>query len=318
MGGGGSKQESTSKVVTDLVTKICMKQTIDCVSAVKLNQGINIEDGIHGSVIDEISASQVLTVQMNCKMDAETIEKLQDEISNELKKEAKQASVAIMGALNSLVGEKNSNKLDTYIESKVEKSINKEFLTKVSSLVNNDQFINIKGGITDSVIRTIKADQKATILQDAFSKVFATTEAMNVLKNIDAQVAEQIQKNPVSEIIDSVGGVVEKGFDGAASLLSTVNIILLIAAVFICVLVYLFKDTIVSLLPFPVMKAAIAKSASQKLNVPENNMVTVDAQPVTQEQSNIGTSPPVSPRNPITVTPSQVPPTQNNTEDVAA
>lgn len=312
MGGGGSKQESTSKVVTNLVTKICMKQTIDCVSAVLADQEVNIRGGISNTIIDEISTTQELTVTMNCKLDAETIEKLQDEISNELKKEAKQASVAIMGALNSLVGEKNTNKLDTYIESQVEKSINKEFLTKVSSLVNKIQRINIDGGITDSIIGKIKADQKATILQDAFSKAFATTEAMNVLKNIDTQVAEQIQKNPVSEIIDSVGGVVEKGFDGAASLLSTMNIILLIAAVFICVLVYLFKDTIVSLLPFPVMKAAIAKSASQKLNVPDNNMVTVNAQPVTQEQSNIGTPPPVPPRKPITIT------SQNTTEDVAA
>ena len=316
MGGGGSKQESTSKVVTNLVTKICMKQTIDCVSAVISEQEVNIRGGINNSVIDEISTTQELTVKMNCKLDAETIEKLQDEISNELKKEAKQASVAIMGALNSLVGEKNTNRLDTYIESQVEKSINKEFLTKVSSLVNNRQSINIDGGITDSIIGKIKADQKATVIQDAFSKVFATTEAMNVLKNIDAQVAEQIQKNPVSEIIDSVGGVVEKGFDGAASLLSTVNIILLIAAVFICVLVYFLKDTIVSLLPFPVMKAAIAKAASQKLNVPDN-MVTVDAQPVTQEQP-ITVKPPVPSRNPITVTPSQVPPTQNNPEDIAA
>jgi len=323
MGGGGSKSETISKAVVDIVTNVCMKQTMDCVQSTTSTQEIVTGDVI-GSTIGKISANQKLVIQMKCKSDTETVLKMQEAITNELKQEAKQTSQSIFSALNALAGEKNKTSLSSYIESNVKKTITNEFLTKVTSIVNQTQSIKL-GNVINSSIEEITAETTANVVYEAFSSVLSTTDSITEIKTLDEKKSDQKQENAIAGVIDSVSGLVRNALDGASSLLGTLNIYVFIVAIVVCVLVYMFKDVIISFIPFPIFRAAIEKSAKKKLNVQED--VTVNAQPVKefnepilQENRNVVQSinaqssnppPPIPPRK-------QIPNTTPNTSNLDA
>ena len=124
MGGGGSKQEMQSDIVTNLISTVCTNVTQNCTQVIRLKQEFRVGNLSGGSSISGVNMEQALGVEMKCDMNAQALSKLHDSIANELKASTSQTQQAVLGALNAMSGERNSILTTTNIKTQLKKEIN--------------------------------------------------------------------------------------------------------------------------------------------------------------------------------------------------
>jgi hypothetical protein len=262
MGGGGSKQETQSDVVTNLMSKVCTKATQKCVNMSASEQTAKIGP-MKNSTISNITMVQQVTVSMNCKFDAQAIASLQDAIANELSSTTGQTSQAVLGALNAMSGEKSNTLQVSSIKTQIQKEINNEFLSEVANIVNSSQKIEI-ASMEGSTLKNLSMEQSVSVVQNAFAQVLGKTDLITAIKNEDKKESVLDQRNPISDTITAVSGLVDGALKGASSLIGSLNITVFIFAIVVCVILYLFKDTIADMLPVNVVRGIFGNKLQEK------------------------------------------------------
>ena len=262
MGGGGSKQETQSDVVTNLISKVCTKATQKCVNMSESEQTAKIGP-MKNSTISNITMVQQVTVSMNCKFDAQAIASLQDAIANELSSTTGQTSQAVLGALNAMSGEKSNTLQVSRIKTQIQKEINNEFISEVANIVNSSQKIEIES-MEGSTLKNLSMEQSVNVVQNAFAQVLGKTDLITAIKNEDKKESVLDQRNPISDTITAVSGLVDGALKGASSLIGSLNITVFIFAIVVCVILFLFKDTIADMLPVNVVRGIFGNKVQEK------------------------------------------------------
>lgn len=203
MGGGGSKQQTETDVITKIMTNVIAKSIQNCKLNVVALQEIDLSN-IEGLVLEHITMDQAFTAQVSCDQTSEQMAKIQNEIVNKIMQESSQTQQALLGAINALTGEKNEQLTKTLLETVVESQINLEMIQNIVSDINQKQILRVNGA-KNSVIRDINMGQTTNIIMEAAQAGVQSTEVINQMNNDAEQSADQTQRNPIADTVDAIG-----------------------------------------------------------------------------------------------------------------
>ena len=242
MGGGGSKQELQSEVVTEIMSKVCARSVQNCTTTSLVNQELVIS-GVRNSKISGINMSQSYKVTINCKVTNQSVAELQDNIASELSKGSSQTTQAVLGAINAMAGEKNSAISKTNIKNVLSRDITTETIQNIINSFNSSQRLVISN-VSDSTVQDITLTQAVDAVQEAFNEGMSNTKLVAAIRNQEETSLKADQRNPIADTITSVGGAVKDVTSGVSDILSGMNMTFLIIAVIIIVVIWRFGGVI--------------------------------------------------------------------------
>ena len=239
MGGGGSKQTITSSLVTEVVTKVVSENIQKCKMDVIAIQELTIEDS-SGVVLDGITMDQGFTAKLNCTMDQEQMTKMQNEVINQLEQAGKQTNQSVLGAINSLVGEKNDQNLTTNARTMIRNEVSNKLVQEVTSKVNQQQLFKIRGS-KDVVAKNIKMIQKGDLIQKATQESVQKSDLVTGVANATAQDAVQESRNPIADTVDAAGRAAKNVLDGISNVIGGFWLNIIMWILLIIVVIWLGK-----------------------------------------------------------------------------
>lgn len=217
---GNSSSKSNSEAVAEICANAMLKVSSECNVASNVEQGINISG--NNNILDGIDMEQTYDNVISCTSDATMMSKMQEQMIADLKNQASAQSDSIFGALS-----KANSDVNTIIRNTVKQNMTAENITKMVNEMKAAQRINISG--SGNVVKNISLNQMITNMTTNVQKMLASTD-LGVKLDADADAsAKSVQKNPVSEWLDSVFGF-----------LSLWVILLFLGFVVIAILLYKF------------------------------------------------------------------------------
>ncbi len=208
MGGGGSKQSTLNDVATSIASSVLAENLQSCVTVGDAVQEICV-NGASGNVnISGNSMSLSLKINVNCQQSQQQITNIQNAITNQLSSEATQKNEALLGAFNSLAKEKNFNDTKSYIKSAVSNSVTSKMVNELLNKLAAKQSICVNDSSGNININNNKMALAMDAVASAAQSMLQDTQLATDLKAKSDVVASQVQANPISEAIDSVGGVI--------------------------------------------------------------------------------------------------------------
>lgn len=216
MGGGSSKQNVQVEVANELFSSVIASALQQCTSAARVEQSISVSNS-SGGIISGNSQTQSYSLSTNCQMDQNQLNALRAEITNNIQNAGEQNTQALLSAINSLMGGGKNQDMSTAIRNAVNYTVSASLVQNISSSINQRQSISVSGS-TNVEIRNNVQSQAADVILSATSEQVQQTELLQRVQSIVDQQAQQNEKNPVSDIVDSIGGVATGLFDGLSGL----------------------------------------------------------------------------------------------------
>jgi hypothetical protein len=241
MGGGGSKQETNTNVVSSIVSESIAKTMQTCVSVSNINQGYIIIG--NGNTFNNNVKKMAVTLNMKCMQDSSQITEIQNKIIDNIKQQAQQTNTSLANALNSLVGEKNRQETLTQIEQTVRNRIDNSVIQEIGTYINASNTTVFKGD--NNTFSNNREELTLTSVSQAIQTVLMNNGIFNELDNKLDQGSKQETKNGLAEIIDALGKIVTSVTDSITSAISSMYtsgimvFIVLIIAVTIVAIVFL-------------------------------------------------------------------------------
>ncbi len=218
MGGGGSKQTLQSDVVTSLISNITNKHMQSCMSTSAVSQVISITDSSYVNITGN-RFRQKFKVTMNCSSSIEDLETLQNDIANAISQSGAQTTQAVLSAINSMVGEKDTIDNLSKIKNQVKTDVTKETIMQIQTSINANQGIVVEGSDHISITNNSQ-EQIADQVTDIMNKTFNNTSLVNEMKNQETQQAKQDQRNPIADTVNAIGDAGQKILNGLGNLLT--------------------------------------------------------------------------------------------------
>lgn len=240
MGGGGSKVENVSEVVTKAITNALVSSIQECEMVVTVVQGLNITNSSNVK-IDGLTMTQSFQGTIACEQDQAQIAKIQNDLSNQLSQASTQVNQAVLSAINSIVGQNDTNDTKSKIDTLMQNTITTELVQKIIAEFNASQVINVTGS-NDIELKNVALHQAAVMLEQITQKNVQKTDIINALKTMEAQTADQTSRNPIADTVTAVGNAVGSALDSLSSILSAPLMYLLAFILFVVFLVFIFRS----------------------------------------------------------------------------
>ena len=203
MGGGGSKANTSTNVYTNLITDIVARSIQKCNSQATFVQNITVKNSSY-TVISGVTMREEYKATVSCDQTQAQISEIQQQVSNAIQQKITQSSEAILSAINSLAGQSDKTDLQTTVSNVVKNNITTELVNQIVNNVNSYQSIIVEGS-DHTVIEKIAMEHVSDIITKVTQENIQKTTLAQKLDSVSNQESKQEQKNPISEIIDSVG-----------------------------------------------------------------------------------------------------------------
>lgn len=220
MGGGGSKSELASEVVTDIMSKVTASTMQNCTSNVLADQHMTIADVTDGAVIDGPVMRQSFKVNINCVVSQSMVQSLQASIATEISQQNEQVTQAVMGAINSLAGENTESDVQSLIKNQLSNDITVDFVQNIVNNINMSQELVIRDIHRDAIVKDVLLDQSVTYIIDSMAKSYAGTDLVAEIQNQEQQSATQSQANPIADTISAAGTAIKEAASGIGTMLT--------------------------------------------------------------------------------------------------
>lgn len=202
MGGGGSKQTTETNIVTDIITNVVAKSVQQCTTTTEIGQRIIVRNSSH-VVVSGNTFKQRFQIRAVCKQSQSQIAQLQTEIANQIASQSKQTNQAVLGAVNSLVGEKNRQDVRTAVKTALTNDVLAEVVQKTMDSVTSNQEIIVEG--SDNVIIKKNAfDSAGSLITQAAQENVQDLKLVQAMSGNIENDNTQDMRNPISDIINSV------------------------------------------------------------------------------------------------------------------
>ncbi len=307
------KTKNQSEIVTDMMTRSVTRSTQSCTTSSITSQKVVISN-VKNSTISGIVVRQQISVKINCQVNMDLANKIQEDIANQIMNSNKDTSQAVLSGLNSLFGGGSKTTNTTKLLTTLKKDFSVDNIQKMVNAVNTSQEFTIDT-VEGSNINNITIDQQSTFVADAISKIVSRNDLITAMKTNESNTNVSEEKNPVSDVIGAAGGAASGIIDSAGSAASGVidssgNAAGNVAQAAILGLIMPFIFIIILIIVIVVIYKFLFKSKPNNNDYPAANVYAQNqsAQPYTdqygQQQQNYG-PPPDYGQNAYTAPPSQ-------------
>lgn len=189
--------------------------------------------------VSDISQDMVMSFKGQCEMDTETLNKIKNDITNQISQSAKEQSTSLGKALENISQVLNptawagsdsnvQENIEQTIKNVVEQNITNENITKAVTQLAASQTLSFEAD--GGTLQANAIDQKSsyTILMDTITKNVIENVSENIMATESEQERETINKGVFQEIGDAVSTVFDSIFGNWALIIIAVGIILLI------------------------------------------------------------------------------------------
>lgn len=198
MGSGGSKSVSNVKIDTSLAVEALAKNVMNCTSNTKILQSFIISGDYN--VIKNSKQVQALKFNQECKQSAQNIADLQQTIANAINNSASAQGSGVLSALGASSSEANTNILNN-----IKQSITQETIQNIVNTSAAQQELIISGN--NNIVDNFEQTQTLDIVLKNCQEVINNLKVIQDLNNKISQDSTAITKNPIAEVIDSVGSI---------------------------------------------------------------------------------------------------------------
>ncbi len=218
MGAAGSAQsKSKQSILTKSAVEVLTQNIMNCSSNTFAEQLFEVSGSYN--VIKNVKQVQALQLSATCNQENKDTTALQAQISNELIGAASTNTQALLGALGNSKSEVEQN-----IRNEVSQKITKATISNIVNNVNATQKAIISGD--HNIVDTFSQEQTMKLVYDACQTAILDLKAAQAIENSAKSKADNVQTNPISDIVKSV-------FSG-------MNVVfLIIAVVFVIGMVFL-------------------------------------------------------------------------------
>jgi phage shock protein PspC (stress-responsive transcriptional regulator) len=224
MGGSVSRTKQISKIINKQTIDISTSSEFNAHSDIENTSFIDVSGGSTsiGASIDQYAKANITALKSE-RNNFNFISKLKNKIKTEL--DSKKSDLGIANKDISAIG--------SLVDNSIETNYSSEKLDILDSKIKNTTGISVRGAsfaIASSINQRGESfmefvDNAST---DLATKIVAITDSENKTKKVTT--------NPISDVVDSVGGVVEKAFKGASDLFGIDSDTMAIIAIVIIIL----------------------------------------------------------------------------------
>jgi hypothetical protein len=201
---GGASSSTNVSVATSAAVNAMAKSIMNCQSNSVITQTFTVSGDYN--VLTNIKQVQYLKLSSSCAQNAQNVSDIQQAVSAALQSAASSQSEALLGVLGSSSSDVNQN-----IHNDVTQNITQETVMNVINQTNAQQAVVISGN--HNIIDKFEQSQTQDILFNNCQTVLNQLKSTQAIENAAAGSATAVQKNPISEIVDSVfGGLASFGW----------------------------------------------------------------------------------------------------------
>jgi hypothetical protein len=197
---GGSSSKTSTDIYTQQIVEAFSKTLQNCEGNTIINQQVTIRGNYN--VVKKVRLVQGMKLSTSCAMNEQNVAATQQSVESAIKQQAEAQSIALIGAL----GNADSTN-ETTIRNEVRTAITRESIQNIVNNFNAAQEFLLDGN--NNIVEDVTMEQSMEILHENIMGVLSQMSSVQDIKNKAEQVATSKQTNPVSEIIDSVGSIVE-------------------------------------------------------------------------------------------------------------
>ena len=202
MGTGKSKSTNTSNLTSRNIAESMSKTIQNCQGNTLVSQKVVITGNFN--VVKNVRMVQGLKISASCALDDKSIAEAQQSVSSAIK-QAAESSGSLLGGF----GDNESNN-STTIDNEVRATITKETMQNIINNFTATQEFYLNGN--SNIVEDISYEQTMeALLDNCLSALSQMSTFQAVTQQVDSE-AKSVNKNFVSEIIDSVGGIFSSGY----------------------------------------------------------------------------------------------------------
>lgn len=206
---GGQESKAKSKIVTEIITEVLIKDTLNCSQLIQQEQGLNISGS--GNVIDGLSMKQAFYIHTECMQSIKRTTDIQNQIAQKIQQAAEAQGEVIVSAMG-----RERSEVISEIRNKIVNSINKESILSCVSTINSSQIVNISGN--NNIVKNVSMEQHTKMVRDCMQKLADKTNLVNQLD------LEQTQTSSAKEA--GLFGWMQSGY-GTIVLIAIVGLVFL-------------------------------------------------------------------------------------------
>lgn len=177
---GGQESKAKSKIVTEIITDVLIRDTLNCSQLIQQEQGLNISGS--GNVIDGLSMKQAYYIHTECMQSIKRTTDIQNEIAQKIQQAAEAQGEVIVSALG-----RERSKVVSEIRNKISNTINKESITSCVSTINASQIVNVSGN--NNIVKNVSMEQHTKMVRDCMQRLADRTNLVNQLNLEQTQTA---------------------------------------------------------------------------------------------------------------------------------
>lgn len=195
---GGSQSSASTTIDTTLATKILSQAIMNCASSSLVAQTFLISGNYN--VVKNTKQVQAVQFNTSCQQTAQNTADLQQQLTTALS----QAAEATGSGVTSVLGASSSD-VTSVIKQDVETSITQQTIQNIVQSCVTQQNITISGN--NNIVDTFSQEQTMSIVQSNCQNAINSLKTVQTLNNEVSQKSTAVTTNPISDIINSVGGL---------------------------------------------------------------------------------------------------------------
>ncbi len=220
MGGSSSKSSIVNETINNTVTEV-LTENISRQSSEIIQNAEIIIGNVSGSKISGVSISQMAKIDMSMMLDEETNLDVQNKMIAALEAKAVQSQTTFP----SLTATKSESEVKNLITNNVRNTFSKKNVTEQLSISRQNAKIKI-GDVSDGAeISNITINQEAETVAKMVGKMSNSITSSLITESTSKADVTQEQKNPVSEVVDSVGNIITGIFDSGSMIIIAIVVI---------------------------------------------------------------------------------------------
>jgi hypothetical protein len=221
--GNGSSSKTTTTVDTSIAVNALAQTIMNCTSNVQAGQSFIISG--NGNIVSNSTQVQALSFNSTCQQSSQNMADLQTKIAAAISQVASTQTQAIESAISA----GSSSETDVAIHNDVTQNITQQTIQDIISNVTAQQSFIISGN--NNVVNNFTQNQTLSIVTSACQNSINSLKSVSDMNTAAAQESKNEQKEPISEMIGAVGGIVGNIMNGMATM--TGIIVITIGAVLI-------------------------------------------------------------------------------------
>lgn len=241
------RTKTNSEIVTDMMTSSVTSATQNCTTSSITGQRVVISN-LKNSTVSGVVVRQNVSVKINCAINADLANKIQEDIATKIMSTNKETSQAVLSGINSLFGGGSKVSNTTKLLTTLKKDFSVESIQNMVNSVNSNQELIIDR-VDGSSVTNVSVDQQSNFVADTISQIISKNDLVTAMRTDEQRKVEVEEKNPVSDVISAAGtaasGVIDSGGNAAGNVAKGALIGLiapfLILIIFIIIIVFIYK-----------------------------------------------------------------------------